>query len=81
LGIGPIPNPQSPIPNPQGSIDFKKLHSLIEDLKTIDREVLSNQVEQYSSYASSLIDEKLKNFNERIENRLELNAKKYSKKN
>jgi WD40 repeat protein len=63
-----------------GSIDFKKLHSLIEDLKTIDREVLSNQVEQYSSYASSLIDEKLKNFNERIENRLELMRKNIQKK-
>jgi WD40 repeat protein len=63
-----------------GSIDFKKLQTLIEELKTIDREVLSNKVDQYSSYVSSLFDEKFKLFNERIENRLLLLRKNIQKK-
>ena len=63
-----------------GSIDFKKLQTLIEELKTIDREVLSNKVDQYSSYVTSLFNEKFKLFNERIENRLLLLRKNIQKK-
>lgn len=57
--------------NTSDSIDYTKLNKTIENLKLIDREFLSTQIEKYSQQANSIIDEKLSMFNKNIAYKLE----------
>jgi WD40 repeat protein len=54
-----------------GTVDYKKLNLLVENLRKIDRDELTDRIQKYSVYANSLIDEKLVLLNKRMAAKLE----------